>query len=163
MLQYNSNESANSSHFFITSPKESLYILSLQKVEEEEIAFDSEYLQENILQMTIARASQPRECYSKALAKTIKQIFDTVLFKRDDLILYLSLRSDSGKDKLIERYISEDSNDEFEYFVVDEIADYTFYFFFNKDKTDSFRCLSSILEYFKNEYNIDLRYKYDKE
>jgi len=130
-------------------------MLSFTSVEEEEIYFNNEFLQENVLQMTIARISEQRETYCTSLALTIKGIFDNQLFKTDNLVIYLSVESDKWKEKLITRYILEDSNDEFCCYSI-QIDGYSFYFFFNRDKTNSVECLSSIFKYFKTEFNIDL-------
>lgn len=156
MLQYQSNESKNSSHFFITTEKESLHLLEFKKVEEENISFSDTFLQENVQEMQMVRLSDERESYCKSLCKTAKSIFDNMLFKHDDLIIYLSVPFLSGKDHLIQRIINEDNNDEF--FVYDVIVgDYTLYFFFNEHKTSSGRCLKAITNFFKIEYDIDLK------
>lgn len=155
MLKYTINESSTSSHFFITTQNESLHLLSFSKVEEEEIDFDDAFLQKNALQMTIARLSEPREVYCTALSETIKNIFDTLLFKKDDCVIYLSVTTDSCKDQLIQRFIDNDTNDQFTF--VDVIVDdITFYFFFNNEKTNIVECISSINNYFKKEYDINL-------
>lgn len=156
MLKYSSNESKTSSHFFINTNAESIHLLSFAKVDEEVMSFDNDFLQSNVVEMQIARVSGQRENFCCALGVTIKSIFDKLLYKYDDLIVYLSVPSGSLKEMLIDRYINDDTNDEFfGYFVT--VDDYTLYFFFNEHKTSSVKCLSAIAEFFKSEYDIDLK------
>lgn len=156
MLPYQSNESKDSSHFFITTKAESLHLLSFQKIEEEELFFDDDFLQDSVKQMSIARLSEEREMYCVSLSKTIKSIFDNILFKEDNILIYISIPEGSCKEKLIDRFMNEDQNNEFYGYSVNA-GGYVFYFFFNDQKTSSINCLNSIAKYFKNNYNIDLQ------
>jgi len=158
MLKYSLNESENGSHFFINTQLESMYMLSFQKLDaEQDIDFDNDFLQENMMQMTIALLSEKREHFHVELSKTIKHIFDNMLLKKKNLILYVSVESDKCKNKLIERFINDDNNDDITYLDVN-VGDYTMYFFVNRDKTDAFYCIGAIMEYFQSEYGIDLTY-----
>lgn len=156
MLQYQSNESRNSSHFFITTKSESLHLLEFKKVSEEENSFSNDFLQENVLEMKIVRLTEERENFSKSLSLTIKSIFDNILFKYDDLLIYFSVPTACWKKRLIERFIIEDKNDEFYVYHI-SIDGYTIYFFFNQHKSNGIQCLSSINSFFKNEYGVDLK------
>lgn len=156
MLPYQSNESRNSSHFFINTKKESLHLLEFKKVEEEEISFGSDYLQDNVLEMKVVRLTENREVFCKALGDTIKHIFDTVLFKYDNILIYFSVPNHTWKNRLIERYIYEDNNDDFYVYHI-SLDGYTIYFFFNQQKSNGIKCLSSINDYFKSEYGVDLK------
>lgn len=156
MLKYSSNESKNSSHFFINTNAESIYVLSFTGIDEEEMSFNDDFLQENVVEMKIVRVTDQRETFCTALSVTIKSIFDKLLYKYDDLIIYLSVPHNSCKEKLIYKYIIEDTNDEF--FVYSVTVDgYTMFFFFNEHKTSSGKCLNSIAHFFKTEYDIDLK------
>jgi hypothetical protein len=156
MLKYQSNESKKSSHFFINTNAESIHLLSFTSVDEEVMSFSNDFLQENVVEMQVVRVSGQRENYCTALGVTIKSIFDKLLYKYDDLVIYLSVPSGSLKEQLVDRYISEDTNDEFfGYYVT--VDGYTLYFFFNEHKTSSVKCLGSIAEFFKSEYDIDLK------
>jgi hypothetical protein len=156
MLKYSSNESKKSSHFFINTNSESIHVLSFKSVEEEIMSFNDDFLQENVVEMQIVRVTDQRETFCTALSVTIKSIFDKLLYKYDDLIIYLSVPHNSCKENLIYKYIVEDTNDEF--FVYNVTVDgYTMFFFFNEHKTSSVNCLNSIAHFFKTEYDIDLK------
>ncbi|MEM6719294.1 MAG: hypothetical protein AAF611_08280 [Bacteroidota bacterium] len=156
MLKYKSNESKTSSHFFITTDAESIHLLNFSTIEEETMLFDNDYLQENVVEMQIARVSGEREIFCKSLSNTIKTIFDNLLYKYDDFIVYTSVPVDSLKEKLIHRYIIEDDNDEFFVFRI-SIYDYTMFFFLNTYKTNLAEAMNGIVEFFKSEYDVDLK------
>ena len=156
MLTYQSNESRERSHFFITTKAESLHLLEFKKLEEEETSFGNEFLQDSVLEMKIVRLSDKREFFCKQLGDTIKRIFDYILFKYDDLVIYFSVPTDCWKRKLIDRYILDDNNDEFIVYNI-AINGITIYFFFNQFKSNGITCLNSINEYFKVEYGVDLK------
>lgn len=154
MLKYTANEGVIRSHFFITTSLESIYILSFEKLEVEIMDFGDEFLQDNVVEMKVVRVTDKRENYCISLANTIKSIFDTLLFKYDNKIIYLSIPADSFKHKLIEKFILEDKNDEFHYYEY-ELNGYVLYFFFNGNKTNPIYTLGTIGDFFRRNYDID--------
>lgn len=154
MLKYDSNESPKSSHFFIRTQKESLYILTFNKKDAEDQDFRDEFLQENVVEMQIAKVTLQNEAFCKGLAITTKHIFENILFKHDDKIVFLTVPENSLKQKLIDRFIESDDNNEIHFlrFVIDG---YILYFFINEEKTSLIPVFAALLTYFKEEYGID--------
>ena len=90
MLNYTSDESSQSSHFIINTETENIILLSFNKLNEEDLFFNNDFLQDNILEMTIAKVATNNDCFCKELALTVKHIFDFILEKE------ISLRSHSS-------------------------------------------------------------------
>ena len=62
---------------------------AIDQLDKEEMHFDSDFLQDNVVEMVIAKASTIPENYCKELALTIKDIFDSKLKKQDKTIVNL--------------------------------------------------------------------------
>jgi hypothetical protein len=157
MLNYKANESKKSSHFHLNTSKESIYLLLFKNIDEEDQCFEDSYLQENLVEMKIVRVTQQREYYCTALAYTIKSLFDRLLFKYEDFIIYASVPLGSMKEKLIWRFIEGDENDEFHYFDF-KIDGYRWFFFCNETKTNSIYFLNSITSYLKREFGVTFEF-----
>ncbi|WP_271770388.1 hypothetical protein [Aquimarina algiphila] len=156
MLEYDTNERPDGSHFFIRTQLETLHILKFSRVEPELISFENDFLQNNIFEMEVVRVSELRESYCKSLVFTIKHIFDSILFRYDNRIIYISVPTNSLKHQLIESMVSLDDNDEFNFFKI-EIGDLTFCFFMNSKKINILTTFGLILQYFVEEYDINLQ------
>ena len=116
MLNYTSDESSQSSHFIINTETENIILLSFNKLNEEDLFFNNDFLQDNILEMTIAKVATNNDCFCKELALTVKHIFDFILEKEHNKIIYASLPYNCLKHQLIMRYIKDDENDHFKVF-----------------------------------------------
>jgi len=148
------NESQESSRFVLYGSKDSIYMLCFDNKDVEEINFNDDFLQDNIIEMNIVKVTKNKEACCKDIAATIKTIFDSILFQYSDKIVYISVPTKSAKQKLIKRFINEDKNSNFIY-IGFSLGDITFYFFFNDIKTNFFQALESLYNYFKNEYGLD--------
>ena len=158
MLNYTSDESSQSSHFIINTETENIILLSFNKLNEEDLFFNNDFLQDNILEMTIAKVATNNDCFCKELALTVKHIFDFILEKEHNKIIYASLPYNCLKHQLIMRYIKDDENDHFKVFsfVIDNKV---LFFFFNEEKTSSVDVLKALTEFFSNEYGVDFAFK----
>lgn len=154
MLQYTSNESLTSSHFFITTIQDNICILDFKKIDQEDVDFNDDFLQENIMEMVVVKHGIYPENYCKELAHTIKGLFDEFMNSKDDLIIYVSVEEESLKHKLIRRFVLEDTNDDFYVFSF-KAAGNALIFFVNKEKTDVFEAYIRLSNYFEKEYGIE--------
>jgi hypothetical protein len=158
MLRYDNNETQNESHFFIYTEKEEIYILSFSKndLESDDSTLHSEYLEKRAMEMKIMTVTSPNLPYNKSLLSTMKSIFDNKLSQESDLIIYLSIPTDSCKDNLLLRFIKSDTHQNFQVYYIC-VQDTSFYFFLNIEKTNAIESLREIGHYFKSEYDIDLK------
>jgi len=153
MLRFTTHESLNSSHFFITTLQDNICMLNFTKLDQEEMFFQHDYLQENVFELTVAKATANKENCGKGLAPTIKSIFDTFLAEREETVVYVSMEENSSKYHLVTRYINNevDPNYKMLLFKADNKA---FFFFFNEHKTSTVEVIVGLTRYFKNEYGI---------
>jgi hypothetical protein len=155
MLKYtNLQESSSSSFFIITTPQVNTLILAFNQLDKEEMHFDSDFLQDNVVEMVIAKASTIPENYCKELALTIKDIFDSKLKKQDKTIIYICVTEKSLKHQLMLRFINNNDNDHFNYLSFN-VEDKVFCFFFNEKIISTVKTWSSLVNFFKEEYGIN--------
>ena len=157
MLHYKANESKKSSHFYLNTKLESIYLLLFKTIDEDVQSFEDGYLQENLVEMKIVRLTEKREHFCSGLALTVKSIFDNLLHKHNDYIIYASVPIGSAKEKLIMRFIENDDNDEFQYFYF-KIDGFRWFFFNNDLKTNSVYLLNSIVSYLKREFGATFEF-----
>jgi hypothetical protein len=154
MLKYSTfSESKTSSRFLIESSFESKYLLLIESKLTDDIDFNNTYLQENVVELTVARMTSQRETYSKALMYTIGDIFTKLLHRYEDFIVYISIPKQ--KASTIDNYIEMDKNDDFYYFRI-EIDGYVLFFFHNKNKTNGVKVLNSISEFLHESFELTL-------
>jgi hypothetical protein len=154
MLQYTSNEGLDSSHFFITTLADNICILAFKKLEEEEISFNNDLLQNNVMEMMVVKSGIIGENFCKELSKTIKVLFDRVLEEKPGLIIYISVDEGSLKHQLIKRYVDNDVNDHFNILSF-KAAGKVFVFFLNSQKTNVVKSYVALVNYFEDEYGIE--------
>ncbi len=154
MLQYTSNEGLISSHFFINTLADNICILAFKKLEEEEISFGNEFLQDNIMEMMVAKSGSIPENFCKELSLTIKVLFDRILEEKKGLVIYISVDEGSLKHQLIRRYVDNDENDHFNVLSF-KAAGKVFVFFLNSQKTNIVKSYVALVKYFENEYGIE--------
>lgn len=148
------SESSSYSRFLLYSKTGSIYMLCFDKSEAEEIFYDDDFLQENISEMTIAKVSKNNDNCCKDVADNIKTVFDSILNKYSNQIIYISISTNSPKEYLIKRFISEDLNSNY-YYLSFSFGGLSFYFFFNDKKINIFQALESLIVYFKKEYGAN--------
>jgi hypothetical protein len=159
MLHYTTHhESSNSSRFFITTPQVNISILAFDCLDQEVMHFNNDFLQENVVEMVVAKASNISENYCKELALTIKHIFDFKLEKEDKTIIYICIPENSLKHQLMLRFIESDDNDHFNYLFFN-VEDKVFCFFFNGLKINTVKTWVSLVKFFKDEYGINFETK----
>ncbi len=155
MLHYKEHDGSTSySRFFIYTKTGSIYYLSFEKKEEEELSFDDSFLQENVFEMTIVKYSRNNESGSLELVETIKHIFDDILYQKDNAVIYISVDYGSLRHRLIQNIVDKDINPNFHYACF-HVGESMFYFFLNENKTSTINVLNSLLIYFKKEYDIN--------
>ncbi len=159
MLNYTQhNESPKSSRFIITTPQVNITILAFESLDNEKMYFNNDFLQENVVEMVVAKASSISENYCKELALTIKHIFDFKLEKEDKTIIYISIPENSLKHQLMQRFIESDDNAHFNYLSFN-VEDNVFCFFFNERKISTVKTWNSLAKFFKDEYGINFETK----
>ncbi len=159
MLNYSSHiESSTSSRFFIATPTVNTIILDFSCLDVEVMHFNNDFLQENVVEMVVAKASSIHENYCKELALTIKHIFDFKLEKEDSTIIYVSVPTNSLKHQLLLRFIENDDNEHFNYLFFN-VEDKVFCFFFNERKVSTVKTWISLSNFFKEEYGINFSTK----
>lgn len=155
MLHYTTlHESSTSSRFFITTPQVNTCILAFDSLDKEVMCFNNDFLQDNVVEMAVAKGSTIPENYCKELSLTIKHIFDFKLEKEDKTIIYISIPENSLKHQLMLRFIESDDNDHFSYFFFN-VEDKVFCFFFNVKKVNIVKTWISLVTFFKEEYGIN--------
>lgn len=159
MLHYTTHhESSTSSRFFITTPQVNISILAFDRLDKEVMHFNNAFLQENVVEMVVAKASTISENYCKELALTIKHIFDFKLEKEEKTIIYICIPENSLKHQLMIRFIECDDNDHFNYLFFN-VEDKVFCFFFNGLKINTVKTWISLVKFFKEEYGINFETK----
>ena len=159
MLNYTQlNESSKSSRFIINTQQGNVIILVFENLENEKMHFANDFLQENVVEMFVAKASSINENYCKELAQTIKHIFDFKLEKEEQTIVYISIPKDSLKHQLMKRFVDYDDNAHFRYFFY-TIEENVLCFFFNEQKISTVKTWAALTEFFKVEYGINFETK----
>lgn len=153
MSQYNSNEGLKSSHFFINSQGENMYALGFSTINQEQLDFNNDFLQENIYEMVIVKLTDLEEPYCKKVAEDIKKQFDIKLDGEPNTIIYVNVKEGSLKHKLIERYMENDKNDHYTW-IKFEVDGNVYLFYLNREKTDDFFTLISLSSFFLDEYGV---------
>lgn len=153
MLKFTTHESSSGSHFFITTLQENICLLTIQKLDKEEMFFDHDYLQDSVYELTVAKVTGNNENCTKKLAPTIKNIFDSFLEEKEETVVYISVPQDSPKYRLIKLHLTEETNPHIRLllFKVDNNA---FFFFFNEEKTSTIDVIVGLTQYFKLEHGI---------
>lgn len=155
MLYYNFNESFNSSLFFIQLPRQETCIMEFKKLCSTDVSFNDDFLQTNIMEMVVVNPRQPASVsYCKALSHTIKGLFDQLLEKKENLIIYICIAEESPKHKLIRRYVAQDQNDHFQVLIF-KAEKKVFVFFINEHLTNTIMVYISLAQFFKNEHGIE--------
>ena len=154
MLNYTIHESSTSSRFIITTPSTNISILAFNRLDNEEMYFNNEFLQQNVVEMVVAKVTKNQENYCKEFALTIKHIFDHKLEKDENTIIYICIPENSLKHQLMVRYIESDDNDHFKCLSF-KVEDKVFCFFINEQKTSTVKSWNSLVKFFKEEYEIN--------
>lgn len=154
MLNYTIYESSTSSRFIITTPAENISILAFNYLENEEMYFNNDFLQENVVEMVVAKVTKNTENYCKEFALTVKHIFDYKLEKDEGAIIYICIPQNSLKHQLMIRYIKSDDNDHFKCLTF-KAEEKVFCFFLNEQKTSSIDVWNALIKFFKEEYGIN--------
>lgn len=159
MIQYITQESPRGSRFIYTTLKENIYTLDILKTDVDLFDFNDDFLQENVYELDLTRVTSPEEADQKEIScvKLIKSakrnVINFVMSNRNPIV-YISVDSDNSKNRIIQNFINnENNNDDLSYYSF-PVENVTLYFFFNKDKVNSFALLKSISEYIFNEYGM---------
>lgn len=149
----NASESPKSSHFFLNTSLENLFILEFQQRDVEEVHYDDDFLQENVVEMSIAKVSFNEEYCIKTLLPSIKARIDEIL-SVDDAVVSITVFSNQLKHNLISRCL-ETTTDPNLQFLEYEVNEITFFFLFNEEKTSTIQLYNSLGNYFYKNYQID--------
>lgn len=104
MFRYKSSESHDGSHFFVKTPSDCIYQISLKKPDEEYL---SEYFESHIRHLYIISATDSTIPHSEKieLLETISHIVYTFL-TQNEAIVKVEIRANCGKDQSLNRYIA---------------------------------------------------------
>lgn len=155
MSQYTIDEGLKSSHFFIKSHGENIYALGFSTIDQEQLDFNNDYLQENVFEMVVVKLTDTKEAYCKQVAQEIKAHFDKMLEGEPDTIIYVNVKEGSPKHKLIERFMENDTNSHFMW-IKFEVNGNIYLFYLNNDKTNNFFTVVCLSSFFMDEYGVEL-------
>ena len=151
MLSYTVQESQNGSLFVVTSAKDNLYALPFQKKDVEEQDFHSDFLQDNIIEVAIAKLTKNASTCIRYVCESCHAIFlKCIRGTYSDKVIYLSVKENSPKSDLIERLIQKNNTPNLVHLKVANVVGQSFYFVFNEEKLSSLEVINYIIAYFKD-------------
>jgi hypothetical protein len=151
------NESPKSSHFLLTSGLENLYILEFSTKDIEDMHYDNDFLQDNIVEMSIAKVSYNDEHCLKRVINDVKPHVDKIL-NIPNRIISVVVENKGLKHKLVKRLLSENTDTDLQFFDY-EVDGVAFFFLFKESKTSTIRLYNSLGQYFLDNFQMSFNPK----
>lgn len=151
------NESPKSSHFLLTSGLENLYILEFSCKDIEEMHYNNDFLQDNIVEMSIAKVSYNDEHCLKRVVNEAKTHVDKIL-NIPNKIISVVVSNNGLKHNLIKRLLSENKDTDLQYFDY-EVDGVAFFFLFKESKTSTITLYNSLGQYFLENFEMSFNPK----
>ena len=149
----NDIESSKSDYLFLNTTLENLFILQFEQKDVEAIHYGDDFLQKNVVEMSIVKVSCDAKHCRTPLISQIRDHIDKILSK-DDAVISITVSSNGLKHNLILRCLQTNSNANLQ-FLEYEVNMITFFFLFNEDKTSMIKLYKCLRKYFYTNYRIN--------